>query len=340
MRLVPYSSDYRTPLVLAIDSIDPDLNIAHPLFLDWYYTAQDWCTLFLAMDGDRVCGITGVERMPFAVGADRWTIGMGSNFHALISGVGGLLFLQWLKSCPHALVFGGSSHTHRIITKQGWRFVPGARIYRLNRTFVASPHESAWRVAAKGLLRRVRRTAHLGDRAAHRDGVTLRRLRVREEDRYDNDMFPSPSAFAVRLAPDVEYLRWRYSPGLPFVRYRIFRILEADRSLGYVVVNDGRDRVIVAHSDAEDAEQLAYGMVLACIAVTRNDTKPREIRLATSHPIVQKILESFGLKPDRRDRTLAIGRLRGAVHLPSGHWLLNAGWGDNDLRRPFLDEAV
>ncbi|MEJ2238359.1 MAG: hypothetical protein P8X82_08690 [Gemmatimonadales bacterium] len=340
MRLLRYSSDYHGPLMLAVNDIDPNLSIAHPPFLKHYYTGQPWCTLFLAVDGDRVCGIVGVESMPFVAGTARWKIGFGSNFYSLISGVGGLLFLQWLRSCPYALVFGGSRDTKRIVTRQGWKLVHVARLYRINRTYINQPYERAWRAFAKGVLRRIRRTALLETPAPQGRNGKGRHLQVREEDDHEADMFPSRSDFAMRLAPDVDYLRWRYATGLSFVRYRIFRILEADRSVGYVVLNDGRERVTVAHSDAEDAEQLAYGMVLACIAVTRNDAKPRELMIAASHPVVQQILVSFGLRPDRRDRMLAIGRLRGRVDLPSGHWLINAGWGDNDLRRPFLDETI
>ena len=56
-------------------------------------------------------------------------------------------------------------------------------------------------------------------------------------------MAPTAKLLVYQILPNSEvaadYLRWRYDPTLPFVRYRCFRIAdETDRSRGYVVLND------------------------------------------------------------------------------------------------------
>ena len=59
---------------------------------------------------------------------------------------------------------------------------------------------------------------------------------------------------------------WVYS----FVRYRLYRILRRGEPCGYVILNDLRDRLMVAHCDGDDAEAIVSGVLLSVVdAYTR-----------------------------------------------------------------------
>ena len=116
MRLVRY-----TPAMLpSLQAIaTPDSGLGDRAFVDYYYATREHCQLHLALDPQGVViGSIGIELMPFEHEGQRKTIAFGSNFHAAHSGVGGFLFLTWMKSAPLSLVFGGSPDTHRILRAQ------------------------------------------------------------------------------------------------------------------------------------------------------------------------------------------------------------------------------
>ncbi len=105
-------------------------------------------------------------------------------------------------------------------------------------------------------------------------------ISIKEESKITIDMLPMRSPFKLRFAPDVEYLNWRYSTELTFVRYRLFRVLAEGRTVGYIVINDG-NRLMVAHCDGEDCAVLAYAILIALTEVSRNDRTPRHLFLSS-----------------------------------------------------------
>jgi len=337
-QLVQYTPEHFGLLRRAAEQVAQATSLLHRPFVDHYYTASEWCSLhlFLADDGT-VAGTVGVERMPLACGDDALTVGFGSSFYTLQPGAGGYLFMQWLKTCPAGLVFGGSADTHRILRQQQWTYYPGVKLYHLNQAYEPRPGEPVWRRLARRAVLAARRTS-LAECAA-RLPAEAARLAVVEERAYTDDLLPDRSPFSLRFAPGVDYLRWRYGLDLPFVRYRLFRILDGDATAGYVVLNDRPDRLVVTHADGTDPTTLACGVLLSLVDASRDDERPRAATLACSHPAMQQVYERSRFRAAAAERPFALGSLRGKIAVPAdtSGWLVNLGWGDNDLRAPFLD---
>lgn len=340
MRIVEYTPEHFEGLARSVGGLHRARSLLHRPFVDHYYAGGPWCRLYLYLDdAGAVLGTLGVECMPFQAPAGPLTMALGSNFHALRRGVGAALFLKWMTAGPLALVFGGTPDTHRILRARHWTYLCGVRTYRFNAPYAPRPGERWWSAAAKATLRRCRRTVL--SRCGGRLDRAAAEVTVREEHAYTEELLPARSSFTVRFAPTVPYLAWRYALSLSFVRYRLFRILARGRSIGYVVLDDGPTRVIVAHCDGEDAVTLAHGVLLAVLAVASDDTRPRGVVLVCAHPAMQAVYAHFGLRAGWKERPLAIGGLGSAPTLPGlSTWLVNYGWGDHGLRAPFLDQAA
>lgn len=314
-------------------------SLCCPEFVDHYYAGSPWCRLHLLLDhqGD-VLGTLGLERMPFAVAGRRLTLGFGSNFVALRRGAGGLLLLKWLKTCDFGLMLGGSEDAHRLVRGHGWTRYANVRRFCLNRGYPSQRGEAWWKRLARIVLRHLEPETDVAERAERilRDGPPA--VAAVEQRRFAEDLLPETSPFCVRFAPDVEYLDWRYRTGLPFVRYRLFRVLCDGRSAGYVVINEQPDRLFVAHCDGHDPWVLSRGVFAALAAVSREKGGRREVFLVASHRVMQAALRQFGFREIRRDCPLFVGGLGGVPPLPpdTGQWLVNFDWGDNGLRPPFL----
>jgi hypothetical protein len=340
LTLVEYTPTRFQTLCKAARQIKSNYSLCHRPFVDYYYASRDSCKLYLSLSsaGD-VNGLVGVEHMPFEFESQPFTLGLGTNFHALQHGVGGLLFMQWVKSSGLTLEYGGSEDAHRIVRQQNWTYFPGVRIYTLNYDYPVYSGDRVHRRAAKWILRhwaRKRISAYAcGDFDVARGQVT-----VREESAFSEDLLPSKSPFRFRLAPTPEYLNWRYNLRLSFVSYRVFRILVRGRSAGYVIINENQQRLLVAQCDAEAAETLAYGVLLSILQLGEQDRFPRTALLTCSNPTMAEIYEKFGFRPGKRDYPIAIGGLRNRVELPTDttNWLVNFDWGDNGLLGPFRDQ--
>ncbi len=340
MRLVEYRPEHFEALKAASPAFGRNSALAHRPFVDHYYTTQDWCRLFLLFgDDERVEGSIGIDRMRFEADGRELFLGFATNFYALQPGAGGLLFMQWMKRAGAGIVFGGSADTHKITRARNWAYAPEVPTYVLNPPYAPRPGEAAWRRAAKTLLRRVARRP-LPAFATRLAAGVRDVLAVREEHEYVDGLAPATSAFPFRFAPDLDYLRWRYDLRLPFVRYRLFRILRRGAPAGFVVINDSPSRLIVAHGDADDALALAQGMLLAALEVGAADVAPRTVILTSLNTAMQRVFEGFGFRREGA-RPLAVGTLKGPIALPAdaSSYLVNLDWGDNGLRRPFLDEA-
>jgi hypothetical protein len=340
LRVVEYAPDLFGALERIATHLGPDCNLAHRPFVDYYYASGESCRLFMIVGEDGKASATiGVESMPFEYDSRRIIVGCGSNFHSLRSGLGGYLFLHWCKRNPLSLVVGGSADTHRIIRRPGWRSFAGIRRYALNKPYLPSPREARWRVAAKWVMRRTRRTRRIPELAPRIARCIPAGLAVREEREYTHDLLPRRSPFRLRFAPQSDYLNWRYDTRLSFVRYRLFRILCNERTVGYVVLNDAPDRILVAQCDGEDVDLLAYGVLLSILHAGREDAEPRTVWLVSSHPRMQEIYARFGFTSDGPDWPFALGPLTRDVQLEpdTSSWLVNLDWGDNGLRDGFLD---
>lgn len=338
MRLVEYRPGHFEALRTAAPAFGASSTLGHRSFVDHYYATRPWSRLFLLLgENDRVDGTIGIEQMRFEAAGRELSLGFGNNFNALTPGAGGLLFMQWLKTAKAGIVFGGSPHTHKITRSRQWTYAPDVPMLTLNPDYAPARDEGALKSAAKAVLRSVARRP-LG-RFADRLGKEYAGLAVREETDFTADLLPAASPFVFRFAPSLEHLAWRYDTRLPFTRYRLFRILRADASAGFVVINDSPTRLIVAHGDADDAATLARASVLAVLQVGRDDRDARSVLATSLHDVMRPIFESFGFKATGT-RALAVGTLKGALELPADHgrYLVNFDWGDNGLRRPFLDQ--
>ena len=340
--MIEYTPEHFEALQAVAKCVGSNCNLNHRPFVDHYYASSDWCKLFLILadDGSAMATI-GLEKMPFKYDSQNIIVGFGSNFHSLRPGLGTYLFLCWQRYCTVGLVYGGSEQTHKMIRRQKWHFFAGVRSYELNKPYLPYPGQSRWRVAAKWILRHTGKRSRIPEYASRIPANVAKKISVREERAFTNDLLPYRSPFRFRFAPGADYLNWRYNPGLSFVHYRLFRILDKENTVGYVVLNDAPERILVAQCDGEDAETLAYGILLSILQVGRVDTRPRFVSLASSHPGMQKIYERFGFKRSGTDRSFALGPSGDKVQIDpdTSNWLVNLDWGDNGLLGPFIGQA-
>ncbi len=336
MRVVTYTPDDFPLLAKVVEAVPGAKSLAHRGFVDYYYASREWCRLLLALDPDgQVCAVMGLEQIPFEYEGAPVTLGCASNFATLRPGVGGSLFLHWVRSSELACVFGGSPDTHRLLQSQGWRYFHGLQIFRLNRPYVVRAGDSWWRAAVKRVGERIRPRVDVARRAAsHADGVE-----VIEVPTVTDDMLPASSPFRLRMRPSAEYLSWRYSGTLPFVRYRSFRIVDR-RVRGYVIVNEQPRAIVVAHADADDAEALGAGILAAVAHVAARRDAGGEVVLACAHHGMKALFSRAGFRTDRDERPFALGARGHRVEIDpdTSRWLINFDWIDNGLRSPFLDE--
>jgi len=332
MRLVRYTPEMFPSLQRFAT---PQSGLSDRSFVDYYYATREQCQLHLALDQDgTVIGSIGIELMPFEYRGQQQTIAFGSNFNASHSGVGGFLYLKWMKSAPIAMVFGGSSDTHNILRAQNWTYYPDVPVYHGNRRFEPHAGESLARRFAKRILR-----AGLGSGDVARRVAALKvpPIEIREQREYRDQLATLPSPFSLRLAPDLEYLRWRYSLDLPFARYRLFEIAVADDPIGYVILHERANQVVVSHADGSDARLLAAGIMKAVAFVIEGDLKPRKVLLTSTHPEMRAVFEASGMRAGEQGRPFALKSQRGTALFPQDtmSWSINFDWGDNSLRPPF-----
>lgn len=288
--------------------------------------------MHLAFDGDDNCaGIIGYDRLRFQNRGQEMTIGMATNFYTLKTGIGGFLWLYVMKSCPIGLVFGGSEDTHRLIKRQKFSYYSGVNIYALNARYSAYEGDPGWKATLKPILRAATkkrlRDCQTAQFERESTSIEVREILSSEAELIESDRF------SFRFAPSAEYLRWRYRSLLPFVRYRWFNIFQHGTRVGYCVLNDSPEQIIVAHSDGTDPETLALGTLKAIFLAAANDTGTRTARLASSHPAMQQVFTRHGFVLDVADRPMAVGSLQSTIELPPPeNWLVSFGIGDNDLR--------
>ncbi len=302
-------------------------------FLNHYYLGQDWCKLFLATDGSKCLGIMGIDMLDFTAQASSLRVAFASNFYSLQSGIGGMLWLKWIKLGDMGLVFGGSKDTHRIISAFKFDYYPGVNLYRLNAQFEAYEEDSFLKGAVKAGLRPWKRKK-LTDYASKDLVKRFADTQVVERHAFSAEMMVPTSPFTLRFQPTLEYLQWRYNPRLSYVHYRLFEIVRSGQSCGFCVLNDGPNELMVAYADGNDPSVLAAGILKAIFLVGEKGGKHRKVVLSSSHPIMQAIFKESGFQLTNENYSFAMGSLRGSRNLGDPKtWLINFGMGDNDLRQ-------
>lgn len=331
MRFEKYTSPMYPVLAAAARKVGV-LSLLNRDFVDYYYQGQPWSELHLAIDEDDSCAaFLGFDRLRFEHKGQELFLGMATNFYTLTPGVGGFLWLKWMRTCPNGLVFGGSEYTHQILKKQNFTYYPGINVYAMNARYKSYDSDPMWRKGIKRILRTLTRKPIKKYMSPNLDrqstSVTVRETQSR-------DAMPlKANCFAFRFAPTADYLHWRYNSGLGFVRYRWFDIFADGVRAGYCILNDAPQQIIVSYSDGVDPEKLAYGTLKAVFAAAQDDDSNRAALVVSSHPVMQKIFVSQGFHLDLADRPLALGSSRSRLDLEiTQRWLINFGLGDNDLR--------
>jgi hypothetical protein len=270
------------------------------------------------------------------------TLGFGSAWHAFRPAVGAYLLINWFKQCDAALIFGASNDALAVFKRTQLTFYTGVNCYFLNKRYTVKDDTRLLRRLAKQVLNRVKprhRLLELG----HGLPSGLKDVSVQEQTEFDDGLLAFESGFPFRFAPAVEYLAWRYSLQAPHLRFRLFRIVHADRYVGYVILQEDRLRVTVAQADGTEPVLLAAGILQSIAASARMRSDHREVLLASSHPDMQRIFESAGFRNRPRwNRPFAIGKLKGGIQIrvPVTQWLVNFGWGDNGQRPPWRDQEA
>lgn len=331
--IVQYTPQDFPILERAARRMEPNYGLLHRPFVDYYYASSEWCKLYLYLRGDEVIGTIGLDSLRFEIAGNPAMVTFATNYYALEPGAGAPLYMKWIRENPTALLYGGSEDTHRITRAQNWSYVPDVGIFQVNAPVVIYPRDKAWRSLAKRIAKPLRLGVPLQKRLKRMSAETLGRISLREEAHFTPDLLPAHSPFAFRLAPSLEYLNWRYNTDLPFVRYRIFRVLVDEETSGYVVINEG-PRTMVAHCDGKDSVMLAHAILLALTEISRDDRKPRHAILTSCHDEMMPVFRQFGFKKASRGRPLAFKNLElhCPVSLDTSDWLVNLDWGDIGLR--------
>lgn len=336
MRIEPYSSEHYPRLEAVVRASGLAQSLLHRDFVEWYYHSHEWCRLFLVfIDDETIGGVIGLEQLTMDIGGEELTVGAGSNLASFHPRAGAFLFLHWMRSCDLALVFGGSDDMHRILEGQRgrWTYFDGVRTYALNARFAPREGRQGWRRAAASALHAVGPYVH----PAHAfeqlvTTGTIPRVAVEEVTAFTSDLLPTgPSPFALRLAPSLEYLQWRYNPTLPFLRYRVFRLGDGG---GYVVLNDRPNELLIAQADANDPRFLAGGILAAVAKVSADSDPRRKVVLTTAHQDMRAIFTAAGFAPAPTGRRFALGQGKRRVDVApdTAQWLVNYDWIDNGLR--------
>jgi len=125
-----------------------------------------------------------------------------------------------------------------------------------SRTFPA-PDSQKWRVAAKWVLRHTGRKKRISEYALRIPAKVAAKLSVREERSFTHDLLPRRSSFSFSLCSDARLPQLAIQPH-PFLRaLSLFRVLDEEKTVGYVILNDSPERILVAQCDGEDAQTLA-----------------------------------------------------------------------------------
>jgi hypothetical protein len=336
MPIVEYAPELFGALQQMVGQLRRRPNLAHRGFVDYYYASHGRCGLYLYLsDSGTVLGTLGRELVRFEYKSEPITLRFGSNWYSRARGVGRQLSTFSAESNPDStgVMFTASKAALQRLRGRGWIFMAGVKGYVLNGPSLY--RLSGWRRAAHSIIRSVA-GKRISNYASRIPSEVIGGIAIREERSYSQDLLPSRCSFSFRLASTVEYLSWRYNLALSFVRYRLFRIVAQGRSVGYVILNESREHIIVAQCDGEDSKTLAYGILLSILEIARDDQHPRTVFLACCHRDMCEVFESFGFR-QRGDLPFAFRTLPPRFETPpdTSNWLINYDWADNGLQAPW-----
>lgn len=342
MAIVEYSPELFEDLQEMVARVPRNMNLAHRPFVDYFYTSSDWCKLYVFLsDSGRVLGTLGRQMLLFEHKGREIAARIGSNWFSCAPGVGGELTKHAAMANPstYPMTFMASREALQVLRHYRWVPIPGVAGYFLNGCSL-HPWNSLWKVAANSIVRRLagRKTTSV---TIHIPLDAIAGIAVCEEYSYSSDLLPKESPFHFRLVPTVEFLNWRYNLSLSFVRYRLFRVIAGGATVGYVVINESPQQLIVAQCDGENAMLLAFGILMAIAEIGRKDRRPRTVFLSCCHSDMQRVFEAAGLRRWLRGNLpFGFRTLPPELDLSSGisNWLVNYDWSDNGLQAPFLDQ--
>jgi len=341
MRIVQYTSGDIGVLRALASKLPRSSSLRYPEFVDYYYATANRCSLLFAVDDNEdILAVMGMERMDFVTPDGKLVLGFGSNARSFRAGAFIALFYRYLKNCDFGLAFGGTESIHMVYRNQNWTYYSNVPVLCFNKVFDSWPGEAWWKRAAKSALRRAPIKVDVAERARRvlREGSMP--VDAIEAPRFTEDLLPRQTPFTFRFCPSIEHLNWRYNTELAFVRYRLFRVVYRGDTIGYVVINEQPDRLLVAQCDGEDPLVLAAGILAALGRVCEEGPRQRAVVLSATHAVMREAFRRFGFREERPGRPFAVGGLRNAPRPPipedSSQWLVNLDWGDNGLRAPFL----
>jgi hypothetical protein len=337
MAIVDYTPELFGALQQMVAQLEGTTNLSHRPFVDYYYASHSRCKLYLCLsDSGTVLGTLGRELLRFEYKSEAITFRFGSNWNSRTRGVGGQLATFSAESNPNSIgvTFMATKAALQRLRYRGCIFAQGIRGYFLNGPCSLYPGHSWWRRGANSMIRNLA-GKKISSYATRIPSHVIAGMAVREERSYSEDLLPTRSPFTFRLAPTIEYLSWRYNLSLGFVQYRLFRILSGGTTVGYVILNESPDQIIVAQSDGEDSNALAYGTLLSILEIARDDQKPRTVFLACAHRGMRRVFESFGFRqrPGQGDLPFAFRTLPPGFDASpdTSNWLINFDWSDNGL---------
>jgi hypothetical protein len=349
MPIIEYTPELFDDLQEMVECVPANMNLNHRPFVDYYYATRPWCKLYLYVsDSGKVLGTLGRELLRFEHQCEgevrEVRIRIGSNWFSLQSGVGGELTKFSAAANPNSfgMTLMASRKALTVLAHYGWVPIPGVRGYFLNGPCSLYPGKSWWKRTMNATIRLLGGTS-ISKFARRIAAEVSERISVREESSYSEDLLPRRSPFVFRFAPSVEYLGWRYNLSLTFVRYRLFRILAGGGTIGYVILNEARNHIMVAQCDGEEATALAYGILMAVVEAGSKDERPRTVFLSCCHAEMRRVFEQFGFrtKPWGGDLPFAFRTIPPQLDVSAGtaKWLVNYDWCDNGLQAPFLDQG-
>jgi hypothetical protein len=277
--------------------------------------------------------------MPFRIGERQLKVACLSSFYAFRPGFGFYAFAACMQGCDAGLLLGGTEQARGFAARSKWS-LEQIRAFSINNRH-SEIGGGLLRVWFKKLANRLSQRSPLGSLRGNLPG-DLKGIRVAERAAYEASLLEFTSAFHFRFDPDITHLAWRYALDLPFMRYRLFQAYSGTTYIGYVILQDTPQGLLVAQADGIEPRLTAAAVVHAISAIAKSEVDGRQVILLTSHTAMRDVYESVGFRHRPGvDKPMALGTAKGPVNIPipSSGWLVNYDWGDRGLTRPFLDEA-
>ncbi|MCF6312322.1 MAG: hypothetical protein L3J39_07705 [Verrucomicrobiales bacterium] len=335
MKIVRYSPERFSDLCVVVEKMNRGHALAIEKLINHYYHDNSWCQLHLAIgdDSHSIVGTIGFESIPFLLNGKAISIGFGNNFHTLEEGCGGLLFMKWVRNQPYSMVYNCSKDTQKLTAAQRWKQLEGIQSLSYNAPAYRNPRQSSFTHFLKTAIKRLLRKPPLQKIVERNDFLPHINVSVTEEKSFHPDMLEFESSFDFRVAPDLDYLNWRFSTNWNLFSYRIFSIKCSGEYRGFVVLHDTPNQVYIAHADGSNPLELVKAELLALAQVSGK----RPSFLCSSVPEITDHLNQIGFRTNS-----AVPCVQFSSSLPITEIkrpMINFAVGDNDLRTDFMHRS-